>query len=74
MATKYPHLDYHLSKTWEYLSGADPDIYLRDDWTNSSLAHDIFHIIYYGVVYAGAPILAMIVLGFVISAFEESRQ
>ncbi len=59
MAKRNEHLDNHLSKTWDYLSGTTPD----------SLLHDIFHVLYYVFVYVGGAALSVFALWLVVMFF-----
>ncbi len=65
------HFDFHLDKTWEYVTGSGSDL---TQWgystMNSGLPHDLFHIFYYPGVYIGVPLVSMLVIGFIISVFD----
>ena len=54
------HLDFHLDTTWSYITGsgyADPSNYRPLNY--DGLPHDIFHILYYPVIYVSGLALSV---------------
>ena len=76
MAQKTPtHLEYHLNKTWDYVSGSGSE---TSQWgystMNDGLPHDVLHVVYYGTVYGVGTWMAIMAIGFfiaLISSFSE---
>ncbi len=73
MAKKTPgHIDFHLSETWDYLSGSgytSPENYRA--LTLDGLPHDIFHVFYYSFIYGGGPVLGIVIIVGLVSLLDE---
>ena len=65
------HVDFHLSETWDYITGSGYTNPAHYKILNDGLLHDIFHVLYYAAVYLGGPIAILGIVCVVVALFEE---
>ena len=66
------HLNFHLDKTWEYVTGSGTDLTQWGYGTlNAGLPHDVLHVVYYPAIYVAAPMTILITICALIAAVSD---
>jgi len=65
------HVDFHLSETWDYITGSGYTNPAHYKILTDGLLHDVFHVLYYPAIYLGGPIAILGIICVVVALIEE---